>query len=332
MGYGLALLVVALTRQDNQAVSNSDIDAVIRHLATDPKEIDYLKAIAWKNMPRVVWNYKRSNGCVRSRILAAVHGDAGSFSDLLPISAKDKPEDLRVMTATILARITVGPDVTKRNPLLFSMRKDPSMIVRAIVAKGLRWGFPDYKHTLDVMMRDRIPQVRLQAALSLAYNHQPDSIPVLAEFVGKSHLYSVPVMMGGEDGAEQALGRFGAAIIPYVEPKLWAKSNIVKISAIHILKVVKAPKIMDYGQRFIHSNDPMVRIAGYQAIGWERKPEAIPILLKGLEDHDTRKKPFVDSNVEAVLEGQFGPWPLKEWPEGVAALKKWKEEHPEKPI
>ncbi|MBI1332939.1 MAG: hypothetical protein GC165_08665 [Armatimonadetes bacterium] len=331
MGIWAMMATAAVLQQPEQKVVDQDIDAVVRRLAKDPLEIETLSTIAWKNMPRVIYDYRHANGSVRSRILAAVHRSPGSYSDLLPLAAKEKAEDLRVMAATILGQIIVGRGPNKRNPLLISMRSDRSPLVRAVVAKALRWGVPNARPLLVSMVKDPQKMVRLQAGLSLGYLHAPEALPALAPFLGDWTRGPVPIEIGGDDHVVQAMSRFGAKAIPFVEPKLKSHSSQTLIDVSSVLVGVDAPKLLEDGLILAKNSDPMVRIQGYRMVAWQRKPEAIPILLKGLEDkgHNKENNIIVWQNVKSFMAGDFHPRDeLGPWKEGIAAYDEWSKSHP----
>lgn len=132
---------------------------------------------------------------------------------------------------------------------------------------------------------------------------------------------------GGVDDVATALVRLGNQVIPHVEPLLKSKSRETKVAALFVMMGTDAPKLFEYGQALIGDRDPYVRIAAYHATGWGHKPEAIPILLKGLEDSKMYGNFRVSDSVASILAGTFGGGQSEEWAEGRAALKQWQAAH-----
>lgn len=176
----------------SQALSDAQVDERIGGLHGD-QYIPFSQSLYDGNPDRFLWNYRKANGFIRSRILHSVHVESPKITPILKEALKEKMVDLRVMATTYLGRINNDPEqLDARNALLISMRKDRSPMVRIVVAKGMRWGLPGAAKYLIEMLKDRDEPTRCVAALSLASIRDTRSIPTLLSFLGRQPKYHEP--------------------------------------------------------------------------------------------------------------------------------------------
>jgi HEAT repeat protein len=317
MGLGCIAVLVALLKVQGP-VTDTDIDTRVARVAKETRNSGLLAQVYDANPTRVIWNYKRANGLVRSRILSSVFYNRSRYAEILSFAVKEKDIRLRSLGAELLGMINLGPNL------------DRSALIRQIAARGARFGLPQSPKYLVPMLKDGDPAVRLTAAVSLVDIQDVRAIPLLVSYLGHSEKYShVFERSGSGRQIEPVLARWGEPAIRQVEPKLSSKDSAVRASAIVVMMSANAPKLFEYGKLLLTDKDPLVRIHAYSAVGWEKRPEAIPILLKGMNDREKVKgiNTSVSLNVAMVLSGQSNPF-SHGWPEGEEALKKWREEHP----
>jgi HEAT repeat protein len=280
---------------------------------------------------RVFWHYQRADGKTRFRLLLL----APSYLPMIEASSREKDPELRWASAFLLGNeAEAGERERVRLKILERLLDDPSPRVRlkALLQLDNLPVDPAREFRVPINLRkldDSDQYVRIQSGKELI-NHWGDwrgLRPMIRDLIANP---LPPAKMDMEhvdqwdvlSGANSAIIAFGTRAVPLIVPCLSSPKPGTKIAALGILNVIRPLSLVEIARPLVSDAEPHVRIAAFQAIASQRRPEAIPILINGLGDRDAN----VVSDVEFFLrEGDVNQsYVEKYWKEGCRALKKAK--------